>query len=172
MWISSIFRATAKRTVNPSFGAEYRQAAETRRIEVLVVTRDDRLFYSLFAVSMDIRWVIRRARTFEEAWQGLRWQPVQVVVYDGCLPQCDWKDALRSFSAFPGHPRVVLAAPEVDEDIWRAVLRCHGYDAVRRSAGQKEWIQMLRFAWLTRFREREGNRTADARIASLSVPIR
>jgi hypothetical protein len=116
--------------------------------------------------------VIRRARTFEEAWQGLRWQPVQVVVYDGCLPQCDWKDAFRSFSAFPGHPRVVLAAPEVDEDIWRAVLRCHGYDAVRRSAGQKEWIQMLRFAWLTRFREREGNRTADARIASLSVPIR
>jgi hypothetical protein len=161
MWIPSILKAAARKEV-----------PETGRAEVLVITRDDRLFYSLFAVSMDIGWGIRRARTFEEAWQGLRSRPVQVVVYDECLPRFNWQDALRSFSAFPGHPLVFLAAPEVNEDIWRAVLRCHGYDAVARSAGEKEWIRMLRFAWLTRFADERGNRTTDARafLPSASIP--
>ena len=137
MWIPSILKASAKKRTGNSAG-------------ILVVTGDDRLFYSLFAVSLDIGWSIRRARTFEEAWKGLNSQPPPVVIYEERLPRVDWRDALRSFSSFPGHPLVFLAAPDVDEDIWRTVLHCRGYDAVKRSAGGNEWIRMLRFAWLSR----------------------
>ena len=137
MWSPSIFKADAKKPAGNRGG-------------ILVVTGDDRLFYSLFAASLDIGWSLRRARTFEEAWKGLRSQPAPVVVYDERLPRVDWRDALRSFSSFPGRTLVFLAAPEVDEDIWRAVLHCHGYDVVKRSAGGNEWISMLRFAWLSR----------------------
>jgi hypothetical protein len=135
MWISSLLKAA--------------QRPSASRTGILVITADDRLFYSVFAASLEIGWNIHRARTVEEAWKGLQAQPVPVVIYDSRLPRVDWRDALRSFSAFPSHPLVFLAAPEVDEDIWRTVLRCHGYDAVKRSAGNGEWTRMLRFARLS-----------------------
>ncbi len=94
MWIPSILKSAARKV-----------APETPRAGILVITPDDRFFYSLFAVSLDMGWTIRRARTFESAWKGLRSQPVPVVIYDERLPQVDWRDALRTFSAFPGAPR-------------------------------------------------------------------
>jgi hypothetical protein len=114
---------------------------------VMVITRDDGFYYSLFSVSLEIGWSIHRARSVERAWEGLHSQPVPVVVYDERLPCDDWREGLRSCGAFPGHPVILLAASEVNEDLWRTVLHCHGYDAVRRSANWNEWARMLRFAW-------------------------
>src|ERR1017187_9497647 len=142
MWISSIF-GTARN------GKGQRQPEKAARPGILVITVDDRLYYSLLSVSIEIGWNIRRARTVEDAWEGFCSRPMPVVVYDERLPRADWPTALRRLSTLPEHPAVLLAVPEVDEDLWRMVLRCQGYDVVKRSAGGNEWMQMLRFAWLS-----------------------
>jgi DNA-binding response OmpR family regulator len=156
MWIPSIFKS---------------DKGAANRPEILVITVDDKLYYALFSVSIDIGWTIRRARTAEGAWRDLRSNPAAIVVYDARLPSGDWQDDLRSFSTFPRRPLVFLAAPEVDEEVWRTVLRCNGYDAVKRSAGVREWMRALRFAWLSRCAEERDNAEpacADARIGANS----
>jgi DNA-binding response OmpR family regulator len=148
MWISSIFGAARN-------GKGRCQAEKAVRPGILVITVDDRLYYWLFSISIDIGWSIRRARTVEEAREDFSSRPMPVVVYDERLPRADWRNGLRRLSAFPEHPAVLLAVPEVDEDLWQTVLRCQGYDVVKRSAGGNEWMQMLRFAWLSK-EERAG----------------
>ncbi len=126
---------------------------ERGRAGILVITADDRFYYSLLSVAIDIGWTIQRSRTVEGAWQGFRPQAVPIVVYDERLPGADWRDDLRALSLCPARPVVLLAVCEVDEERWRMVLRCQGYDAIGRSASGDEWIRMLRFAWDSKDRE-------------------
>jgi hypothetical protein len=122
----------------------------TSEAGVLVITADDRFYYSLFSVCLDMDWNIRRARSAGRAHEELRSRPVPVVVYDERLPWGDWREDLRSVSSLAERPAVVLAAARVEEDVWKAVLRCEGYDLIRRSAPCGEWRRMLQFAWLSR----------------------
>jgi hypothetical protein len=145
MWIPNVLK-NSRHDAKPS--AEPGGSAEAPG--VLVVTLDDRLYYSIFPVAADLGWTIRRARSFEDAWKELHSGRLPLVIYDEHLPGTDWEGDLRSFSTFPARPLVVLAVPEVNEDLWRAVLRCHGYDAVKRTARESEWLRTLRFAWLSR----------------------
>jgi hypothetical protein len=119
-----------------------------RQPAVLAITSDDRLYYLLLSASIDLRWKISRARTIERALELCRSQPTPLAIYDECLPGVDWREALPGVTGFPDHPVVVLAASEVNEEIWRSVLRYRGYDLVRRAAGSEEWKRELRFAWL------------------------
>ena len=66
------------------------------------------------------------------------------------LPGLDWRDVLPEISRLPDHPAVLLAASEVNEEIWELVLRRSGYDAVERSSGSQEWRRALWFAWLSK----------------------
>jgi hypothetical protein len=52
-------------------------------------------------------------------------------------------------NAVPNYRRILLAAPSIDEDLWREVLVRHGYDVVKRSAGSEELKRIFRFAWLS-----------------------
>jgi hypothetical protein len=52
-------------------------------------------------------------------------------------------------SAAASHARILLAAPRIDEDLWRAVLRRRGYDVLAKSAGSEQLKRELRFAWLS-----------------------
>ncbi len=90
---------------------------------ILVVTTDDRLYYWLFSVSLDLGWNIQRAPSIEVARQCLRGQPLSVVVYDERLPRADWPSDLCRLSAFAEQPVVLLAAAEVDENLWQMALR-------------------------------------------------
>jgi len=71
------------------------------------------------------------------------------VIFDRNLPNVDWRRALDQLSAAASNGRVLLAAPEVDEDLWRLVLRRHGYDVLVRSADTEQLKRELRFAWLS-----------------------
>ena len=123
---------------------------DSRLPGVLAITSDDRLFYLILSASIDLSWKITRARTIERAFELCSSQPAPVIIYDECLPDVDWRDALPVVTGFPEHPAVLLAVSEVNEEIWHGVLKCRGYDAVRRSAGSEEWRRELRFAGLSR----------------------
>jgi DNA-binding NarL/FixJ family response regulator len=76
-------------------------------------------------------------------------RPIQIVIYDRNLPGIDWRDALNRLNAAAAHVRILLAAPWIDEDLWRMVLRRRGYDVLVRSASPEQLKRELRFAWLS-----------------------
>lgn len=117
---------------------------------ILAITSEDRLFYLLLSASIDLGWKIVWARSIERACDLYFTQPTPLVIYDQRLPGIDWREGVARIAAFPGDPVVLLAASEVDEDVWETVRRCRGYDAVRRSAGSQEWRRELQFAGLSR----------------------
>lgn len=116
---------------------------------LLVITSDARLYYGLFSVAIDLGWKITWAKTSVHAAELFFAQPAALVVYDDHLHGGGWCEILPYLADFPGHPLVLLAASELDEELWTTVLRCRGYDAVRRDAGSEEWKRELRFAWRT-----------------------
>jgi hypothetical protein len=69
----------------------------------------------------------------------------------------DWQRALDQLTMAGG--RVLLAAPEIDEDRWRLVLRRHGYDVLARSADGEHLKRELRFAWLSLHERLSRNQT-------------
>jgi hypothetical protein len=72
-----------------------------------------------------------------------------IVIYDSNLPDVDWEWAFERLSALPSQPRILLAAPSIDEELWRNVLRCHGYDVVERAASSEQLGRVVWFAWLS-----------------------
>jgi hypothetical protein len=142
MWIPSVFRlAVTERSPD--------HARRTRTPGVLVVTADDKFYYLLLSLAIDLGWGIRRARNLVSAGQQMASHPMPIVVYDERLPYSQWRDGLRALGSREGHPLVLLATRRLDEDIWRIVLECKGYDALERAARKEEWTRMLRFAWLS-----------------------
>jgi hypothetical protein len=71
------------------------------------------------------------------------------VIYDRNLPDVDWRYALERLNGVAMESRILLAAPEISEDLWRTVLRRHGYDVLTRSANSEQMKRELRFAWLS-----------------------
>jgi CheY-like chemotaxis protein len=153
MWIPVRFRTAHTERVadrRPEKQTLERDRRETPLPSVLAVTSDDRLYYLLLSASIDLHWKITWARTLERALELYRSQPIPLVIYDQRLPGLDWRDVLPEISRLPDHPVVLLAASEVNEEIWELVLRRSGYDAVERSSGSQEWRRALWFAWLSK----------------------
>lgn len=151
MWIPARFRQASEETTlapaNRSISIP--EGRRTRLPGVLAITADDRLYYLLLSASIDLGWRIIWARTVGRAFELDCLQPMPIIICDERLPGFTSSETLPGIASFPGHPAVLLAASEVNEEIWERVLRCRGYDAVRRSAGSEEWKRELRFAWLS-----------------------
>ncbi len=142
MWIPSVFRAAvSERSPNVS--------RQTGAPGVLAVTADDKFYYLLLSLAIDLGWGIRRARNLGTAAEQMNSHPMPIVVYDERLPHSQWRDGLRGLASLEARPLVLLATRRLDEDIWRIVLECKGYDALERAARKEEWTRMLRFAWLS-----------------------
>jgi hypothetical protein len=142
MWLPSVFRSAVTER-NPNVA---RQAVAPG---VLVVTADDKFYYLLLSLAIDLGWSIRRARNLVNAAEHLSSHPMPVVVYDERLPYSHWRDGMRALGSLEARPLIILATRRLDEEIWRIVLECKGYDALERAARKEQWTRMLRFAWLS-----------------------
>lgn len=118
------------------------------RPHVLTVTADVAFYAAVLGTGTDSRWRIDWVRSLRRAIETCRGKVIPVVIYDTKLPYVDWRRALDCFAAVPHPPKVVLAAPSVDEDLWRDVLDRRGYDVMERSASSAGIRRILRFAWL------------------------
>jgi hypothetical protein len=118
--------------------------------EILCVSADLRLYsgvlHAAHSSGLEAQWVRSLPRAI--AMCNRAWFPVAVL--DMLLPFAEWTSGLYLLSETPCRPRVLLASPCVDEDLWRRVLQHHGYDAIERSAGSEELGRALHFAWLSR----------------------
>ena len=116
---------------------------------VLAVTADIGFYASVLNAASSARWRTEWARTLNRAIEICRSKSPQIVIYDSTLPGAEWGSAFDQLSSVPSHPRILLAAPSIDEDLWRNVLRRHGYDVVERAASSEQLGRVFRFAWMS-----------------------
>jgi hypothetical protein len=124
-------------------------AENNRRPLVLAVSADLGFYAGVLNAASSVQWRTDWARTLNRAIEicGLKSPPI--VIYDSILPGVEWGRAFDRLSAMPICPRILLAAPSIDEELWRSVLRRHGYDVVDRAASSEQLGRMFRFAWLS-----------------------
>jgi hypothetical protein len=141
-----------QRLLAPTLGPEFPQihGKNTRRHpHVLAVTADLCFYSGVLSAASSARWRTDWARTLNRAVEICRLKSPPIVIYDGNLPRVDWKSAFEQLSAVPSHPRILLAAPTIDEELWENVIRRHGYDVVERAANSEQLERVFRFAWLS-----------------------
>jgi hypothetical protein len=120
-----------------------------RHPRVLAVTADICFYAGVVSAASSAQWGTEWARTFNRATEICRLKSPPIVIYDSSLPGVEWEWAFERLSTLPNRPRILLAAPSIDEELWRNVLRRHGYDVVERAASSEQLGRVFRFAWLS-----------------------
>jgi len=126
-----------------------RIAANDVQPSVLAVTADLCFYSGVLNATTSTRWRTEWARTLTRAIDICRLKSPPIVIYDGNLPGIEWGAAFDRLSAVSSHPRILLASPSIDEELWRSVLRRRGYDVVERAASPEQLGRVFRFAWLS-----------------------
>lgn len=117
------------------------------RIEILVCTPDDRFFSSLLYITSQYGWTVQWAKSTGRALEILEKRAISILIYDWYFPLADWPSAVARFARVSDDICIVVAARQVDEDIWDRAIQCGAYDVIRRSAHAAELAPTLRFAW-------------------------
>jgi hypothetical protein len=116
---------------------------------VLAVTADLGLYSCILNAACTSGWTAEWAASVSRALAVCSSKTIRIVVYDSNLPYSDWRNGLRQLARTPSSPRVLLASPHVDEDLWRTVRRLRGYDVMARSANSEQFRRELKFASLS-----------------------
>ena len=116
---------------------------------IVTVTADVNFYSGVLSATRSCGWNAEWARSLKRAVEICRSRLTPIVIYDRNLPDVDWRRALDQLSGTAYDVRILVAAPDVDEDLWRMVLRRHGYDVLARSASAEQLERELRFAWLS-----------------------
>jgi DNA-binding response OmpR family regulator len=116
---------------------------------ILAVTADLSFYSCILNAACASGWTADWAASVSRALAVCSSKPIRIVVYDSNLPYTDWRNGLRRLARTSTAPRVFLASPKVDEDLWRTVLRLRGYDVLARSANSEQVRRELRFASLS-----------------------
>jgi DNA-binding response OmpR family regulator len=117
------------------------------KVEILLLTADDRFFSSLLYVTTAYGWTVRWAKSIERALEILERRAVSILVYDCCLPHSDWQAGVPRVTEVSGRTCIVLAAQQVDEDLWERALGRGAYDVMCRTDPAAQLASTLRFAW-------------------------
>jgi len=124
-------------------------AENNRHLRVLAITADLGFYSGVLSAAASAQWRTEWARTLNRATEICRLKSPPIVIYDSNLPGVEWGWAFDQLSALSSQTRILLAAPSIDEELWRTVLRRHGYDVVERAASSEQLGRVFRFAWLS-----------------------
>ena len=139
-----------KRMITGAHFLQYKAPAETAsRPGILAITADLGFYSCVLSAACSCGWSAEWANSMNRGLEICASGVVRIVIYDRSLPRVDWRYALDHLSSAASHARILLAAPQVDEDLWRTVLRRRGYDVLTRSASSEQLKRELRFAWLS-----------------------
>ncbi|HVW10788.1 MAG TPA: hypothetical protein VHC90_19515 [Bryobacteraceae bacterium] len=116
---------------------------------ILAVTADLGLYSCVLNAACASGWTAEWAASVSRGLTVCSSKTIRIVIYDSNLPFSDWHDGVRRLAGMPSRPRILLASPRVDEDLWRTVLRLRGYDVLARSANSEQLKRELRFASLS-----------------------
>lgn len=95
------------------------------------------------------RWKLDACGTLTEAHSHLRDGNPGVVVCDSVLPEGDWRDLLNELQAHETVPRLIVAMPTVDDQLWAELINLGGYDALVKPFYKEEVVRLVSLAWLS-----------------------
>ena len=116
---------------------------------ILAVTADMAFYTCVRNAANAWGWNVEWANSLSRGLDICRAHSIRIVIYDRDLPDVDWCYAIERLNGVAVESRILLAAPEISEDLWRTVLRRHGYDVLTRAATSEQMKRELRFAWLS-----------------------
>ena len=122
----------------------------TVRPSILAVTPDDRLYSSLLYIATQDGWITRWVRSASQAleipWAGTN----SILLYDWYAESHPWQEATDRFLEADPFCCIVLAAAEVDEELWEQALQHGVYDVAPRTGPASALAITLQFAWKNR----------------------
>jgi DNA-binding NtrC family response regulator len=166
-----------------SFLANLRDALACRRqsaarktarakYEFLVITPDI-CFFSSLAYAMPLHgWAVRWATSPEQAKRILKRQPIPLILYDWCSPDEDWTRSTECLKLTPEDPCIILAAREIDEDLWCRAIGHRVYDVVSRKGDLEHLAATLQFAWKWKAKKRPDAEDRRPDDSTINGPIR
>ena len=125
--------------------SERRKQPEAR-VEIVAFTLDDRFFSSLLYVTTQYGWTVQWAKSLDRALEILKGRTISILIYDCYSDPADWPCGVARFTRVCGRTSIVLAAPQVDEDVWERALGYGVYDVVCRTGHAAQLASTLRFA--------------------------
>lgn len=135
----------------PHRGVARRRAGERPRakqesIAVLLVSQDDSLRHSLFALGHVYRWEVLSAATRDEAVAILRQRQIPLVICDEAAPE-DWRKTVRTIAFLPQSTCILLASAASSDELQRELGRHHGYNVIAKPLRFQEVADRVSFAW-------------------------
>jgi DNA-binding response OmpR family regulator len=132
------------KAARPPVGGRSQPSLE--RIVLLLITQDDSLRHSLFALGHVYRWEVISVPTLDEAIAVLTERQIPLVICDEEASE-DWRKTVRSIAFLPQSTCILLASPASRDSLLREVDRHHGYDVIAKPLRFEEVADRVSFAW-------------------------
>ena len=119
----------------------------TNRVQVLVISPEQRDCHTLSQIFDHTSWSLDRAETISSTAEHLATQDYPVILCDEFLPDGDWKDvyALAQTMTIPAH--VIVLSRAADDRFWADVLNTGGYDVLAKPLRAEEVLHAIGAAW-------------------------
>ncbi len=78
------------------------------------------------------QWDVQFTNSCEEARTLANKGTAPVILCDRDLPETQWREAVRTLSALPHRPIVILVSKVADENLWSEVFRIGGFDILAK----------------------------------------
>jgi DNA-binding response OmpR family regulator len=87
-----------------------------------------------------------------EAMARLTWDPIDIVICEGDLPDGSWRDLLRDADEYSQPLILIVTSRLADEALWAEVLNLGGRDVLAKPFEEHEVRRVLASAWDHRHR--------------------
>ena len=130
--------------------------AMQRTITVLAVVLEANDRTQIERASVDRRWNLQFAASFQEAHEVLREGTVDVVISDSHIGEGhSWRDLLNALLDTPEPAALIVADRHADETLWVDVLNEGGFDVLAKPFDWSELHHAVSVACSLRFEGRE-----------------
>ncbi len=119
----------------------------TLRVSAALPQKADRT--TLAEIFSHSNWKLDVWETLREARVRLRDGGIGVIVCDTVLPDGNWQDLLNVLAAKEPAPRLIVALPTPDDQVWAEVINIGGYDAIVKPFHKEEVVRIVSLAWLS-----------------------
>jgi DNA-binding NtrC family response regulator len=123
------------------------KSVEPLQVTALAVSphdADHQVLGRLFAHS---NWLLKKARSLDEAKRILTDCPASVILCEETLPDGSWLDVLSSVSDVENPPRVIVTSRLADSRLWGEVLNLGGFDVLEKPFVPSELYRVVAEAW-------------------------
>ena len=119
----------------------------TVRVLAVLSQKADRA--ALAGIFSHSNWKLDVCETLREARVRHRDGGTGVIICDSVLPDGAWQSLLDAVAAMEPQPRLILALPTPDCQVWAEVINLGGYDAIVKPFHKEEVVRIVSLAWLS-----------------------